>query len=259
MPKFPSMSKGGNEVVVTPMPNNEDAALGPIVADMSSLPDSDFDVAPAPRSGGMMQGGMVSSPDMAMRSTSVSGNNSRSLSAGGSVEIFDIDSGSMPMPNYGSGGNGQIGVMSNSSVTVYPIDGGMSGMAPMASYDSGFNTGFNGGASAGGDAHIYFKHGSSRLGSGDLSKLRNVAQQAKSSVGRVNVEGFASQRTQTNSTVRSKVLNLKESMNRSFAVSKNLIEKGVPANKIKTVSWGDAQSTGSEGTDRRVDVRLNGQ
>ena len=109
-------------------------------------------------------------------------------------------------------------------------------------------------------SNIYFPYGSSRLDGSDRSVLDNVAETAKfAPVERVSVEGHASMKTQTNDPVKAKVLNLKESMNRASEVSAQLIEKGVPAEKIKTVGWGDTKPAGgSEAAQRRVDIYTAG-
>lgn len=170
----------------------------------------------------------------------------------------------MPAPmlptNYGGGLP-----TSDSSVTVFSLDGDIAPVAQEYIHDNGAtsNVGYmpvigDMAANYSGNAQgqIFFKHGSSRLGSGDMRKLSNVADQAKfAPVNRITVEGYASQPTQAGSqTVESHVLNLKESMNRSFAVSKTLIQKGVPAEKVKTVSWGATKSSGNNKQDRRVDI-----
>lgn len=180
-----------------------------------------------------------------------------------SVDIFDL-SGEVPVagasfynnPTYQDGGI----ATNDSSVTVYPVDGD-SGM--VQSYDA-YNSpsmpmggGFEnyGGAA---DNQIFFKHGSARLGSGDIAKLTHIADKARfAPVSRITVEGFASRPTQAGAqTVEGSILNLKESMNRSFAVSKNLMEQGVPAEKLKTVSWGAAKASGNDSQDRRADVTM---
>ncbi|MEM6812517.1 MAG: OmpA family protein [Pseudomonadota bacterium] len=106
------------------------------------------------------------------------------------------------------------------------------------------------------DESIFFKHGSSRLGSNDRQKISQFADQAKfAPVNKVTVEGYASRPTQVGSdSVKAHVLNLKESMNRSFAVSKSLIQSGLPQEKIKTVSYGSKRATGDDDFDRRVDL-----
>lgn len=190
-----------------------------------------------------------------------------------SVEIFDlvdnVGFGAAPMgqaPTMPSFNNGVFS--SDSSVTIFSLDGpapmlgggfggGMNNQAGYvpAPYNS---TGYSGGNGAN---QIFFKHGSSRLGGGDLSKLSTVADQAKfAPVSRITVAGHASQPTQAGSqTVQGHILNLKESMNRAYAVSKSLIRKGVPAEKIKTVSWGATKPTGNDGQDRRVDIIMGEQ
>lgn len=160
------------------------------------------------------------------------------------------------MPNY----NYSV-IAADPSVTIFPVDGspaGVSGVSPnyvqpvMGQEQQSYHGGGN---------QIFFSNGSSRLGGGDMNKLSNVAEQAKfAPVNRVTVAGYASKPTQAGShTVEGHILNLKESMNRSFAVSKTLMKKGVPAEKIKTVSWGSTKATGNETQDRRVDVIMGEQ
>lgn len=212
--------------------------------------------------------------------------------SGGSVEIYDVDSGmpqnggaSVPpvQPDYVG-----IPLATDPNVTVYPIDGynmypGEMGAArvaggqwpnavlPMGNAGSGMTPppssfggdqpmAIEGGKLAsrdnGSTANIYFGYGSSHLGGNDRSVLSSVAETAKfAPVDRISVEGHASAPTQTDDPVKSKILNLKESMNRAGAVSQELIEKGVPAEKIKTVSWGDTKpGAGGEAAQRRVDI-----
>lgn len=147
----------------------------------------------------------------------------------------------------------------NSSVTIFPLNQEMrntfEGQAPAfqgvgnpQGFSSIGSTGFNNNS----DAQIYFRHGSSRLGKGDLRKISSVAQKS----GPITVEGYASKPTQAGQqSVEARILNLKESMNRSFAVSRALLKKGVPAENLTTVSHGSAKATGNASQDRRVDVR----
>lgn len=152
--------------------------------------------------------------------------------------------------------SGGINAGSNSNVTIFPLNDDMrntfEGRAPsykgyaapqgFVPIESGFNNS---------DAQIYFNHGSSRLGRGDIRKLSAVAQKS----GAVKVEGYASKPTQAGAqSVKASILNLKESMNRSFAVSSALLKKGVPAGNITTVSHGSGKATGNPSQDRRVDV-----
>lgn len=166
----------------------------------------------------------------------------------------------LSMPSYSGGINA-----SNNSVTIYPLNQEMQnifqGQAPIYN-----NTGTTINQDfmpqsylpplpdmgmSGGD-QIYFRHGSSNLGEGDLKKLSAVA---KTINGYITVEGYASRPTQKGEqSVQASILNLKESMNRSFAVSSTLLKKGVPAENIKTVSYGSARASGNSEQDRRVDI-----
>lgn len=201
-----------------------------------------------------------------------------------SVEIYDIDS-SSPRTYGGGGASGAAagGMPSSveSSVTVFPVEGGTypgqmastwpNSVLPVSNSGA---TGYKGGSASmsGGRAspsvgtgytpsQIFFKHGSARLGNGDQQILRQVADQAKfSPVERVSIEGHASSRTGVSDPVEAKIVNLKESMNRAFSVSSQLMRNGVPAEKIKTTVWGDTKNEGgSEDHNRRVDIITGGQ
>lgn len=205
--------------------------------------------------------------------------------SGGSVELFDLDE-TAPLssiPSVERIGSLDAGVLmpNNSSVTVYPLDGGYN---PGASWADGMtsrpviDTGFGGSAitpppvnfddntplptgklssSAGeGVSRIYFPYGSANLDGSDKRVLKDVAETAKfAPVDRVSVEGHASAKTQAGDPITARMLNLKESMNRAYEVSRELIDKGVPAEKIKTVGWGDTKPAGgNEPNQRRVDI-----
>lgn len=210
-----------------------------------------------------------------------------------SVEIYDPET-AMPYGSRGGqrGGNqytsGGASVATvtgvpmvsstDSSVDIYPVDGSyagsMDGTWPNSLYPTSSGmTPLGGGsqqASAGrasprvgsgyAPSQIFFKHGSSRIGSGDQQVLRQVADQAKfAPVERVRVEGHASTRTGVSDPVEAKIVNLKESMNRAFNVSSTLMREGVPAEKIQTTVWGDTKNTGDEANSRRVDIITGGQ
>jgi len=177
------------------------------------------------------------------------------------------------LPNF----DYQISNASNGDVTVYSLDGAPPAITPriqpnmtpppvMAAplnnniYQRPSNSPrmarLGSGSSA--DEQIFFKFGSSRLGSIDKQKISKFAEKAKfAPINHVTVEGYASRPTQAGEgTVESHILNLKESMNRSFAVSKSLMRNGLPAEKIKTVSHGSVKSTGDDVYDRRVDMYM---
>jgi outer membrane protein OmpA-like peptidoglycan-associated protein len=217
--------------------------------------------------------------------------------SGGSVEIYDLDSGAAqgaPVPAVQPDYVG-IPMATDPNVTVYPLDGyndypgelrpqppsAFAGATqwpnsilpmgqanamtpPPVSFGGDQPMAIEGGklsSRAGNDiSNIYFPYGSARLDGNDRSVLSNVAETAKfAPVDRVSVEGHASLRAQTNDPVKAKILNLKESTNRAVAVSQELIQKGVPAEKIKTVAWGDTKpSGGGEAEQRRVDIYTAG-
>lgn len=216
--------------------------------------------------------------------------------SGGSVEIYDIDSGmpqGAPVPAVQPDYVG-IPMATDPNVTVYPLDGyndypgelrpqppsamaganqwpnsilpvGSAMTPPPASFGGDQPMDIQNGklASRAGNqiSNIYFPYGSARLDGNDRTVLSSVAETAKfAPVDRVSVEGHASAPAQTNDPVKAKILNLKESTNRAVAVSQELIQKGVPAEKIKTVAWGDTKpSGGGEAEQRRVDVYTAGQ
>lgn len=171
-------------------------------------------------------------------------------------------------PDY----DNQLPSVTTGSVTVYSLDGAPPAIvAPMHAGMTPAPIMRNNGAvttyslsshympsmlRGGADEQIFFRNGSSRLGSIDKQKISAFANKARfAPVHKVTVKGHASRPTQVGTdTVEAHVLNLKESMNRSFAVSKTLMRDGVPAEKIKTVSYGSTQATGDDKYDRRVDM-----
>lgn len=164
--------------------------------------------------------------------------------------VMPMQDGGMIMPN-------------DNSVTIFPVDGAMAAGIPQYGQASGQSFGMsqNAGSSYGlggnmqaSNNRIFFKDGSSRLGSLDRQRIENAAQSAQFG-SMVSVEGYASRPTQAGSgSVESHILNLKQSMNRSYAVARQLMREGVPGEKVKAVSWGSARATGDNNFDRRVDI-----
>jgi outer membrane protein OmpA-like peptidoglycan-associated protein len=109
-------------------------------------------------------------------------------------------------------------------------------------------------------SQIYFAYGSARLDNASKNAMASISEKAKfSPMERVQVEGYASPAAQTKDVVQAKILNLKESMDRAQVVTESLLRHGVPAEKIKTVAWGDTKaSSESEQESRRVDI-ITGQ
>lgn len=180
----------------------------------------------------------------------------------GGVQMYDPASDMSMETGYAALGNsGGVPAPQDSRVTVYPIDGNYyEGEAAGSAASPYVGTGYVPSSAAGyrpGDTQIFFKHGSSRLGSGDEQRLEQVAEQAKfSPVDRIRVEGHASTRANTGDPVMDRVVNLKQSMDRTYAVSRSLMMKGVPAEKIKATSWGDTRQPEGlpEDQARRVDI-----
>lgn len=215
-----------------------------------------------------------------------------STSSGGAVEIYNLDSG---RPYGGSGetisrvplggsspfDGGGSPLPSDPSVTVYPLDGGSDLYAALPQAGGGYmpipgqpvggdmrlynvgggtgqaiDAGKNSPRTGGPVSSVYFGYGSSNISGEDSNALRSVAETAKfAPVDRILVEGHASTPTQTNDPVEARILNLRESLKRAGTVAEKLIEEGVPAEKIKTVGWGDTkQGAGGEAEQRRVDI-----
>tara|TARA_B100000508_G_scaffold136300_1_gene129146 strand:+ start:428 stop:1222 length:795 start_codon:yes stop_codon:yes gene_type:complete len=188
----------------------------------------------------------------------------------GGIEVGGLNA-MPPMMNSNDPLMANMNISGDSSVTIFPLDGvapTMSLGGPSTSMVVNGSEFYNpsyapvatptyvGGGTP--NTQIFFKHGSSRLGSGDMRKLSDVAQSATMSSGRIAVEGHASRPAQTSDPVRGSILNLKESMNRAYAVSKTLIQKGVPASKLKTTAYGDTVPAGSDQQQRRVDIISGG-
>ena len=204
--------------------------------------------------------------------------------SGGSVEIYDLNS---PAPDMGYASGAVppvyqdpqgIPLATDPRVTVYPVDGYSSfqpeptwpnAVLPVTGSVSSADIGssrFSGdrtiesgklsSRSAPGVSNVYFRYGSANLDGNDRSVLRDVAETAKfAPVDRVRVEGYASTPTQTNDPVKAKILNLKQSLKRASTVSEQLIEQGVPAEKIETKAGGDTKPSGAgEAGERRVDI-----
>ena len=182
----------------------------------------------------------------------------------GGVQMYDPNN---PAAYASLGNTGGIPAPQDSRVTVFPIEGEYYGQDTLVgsgavggSYGGG---GFSSPASAylPGTTQIYFAHGSARLSHRDEQTLQQVAEQARfSPVDRISVEGHASSRANTGDPVTDAAVNLKESMNRTYAVSRSLMSKGVPADKIRATSWGDTRNPPGMPEDqaRRVDIYSGG-
>jgi outer membrane protein OmpA-like peptidoglycan-associated protein len=248
-----NMFKSNDDVVVINGATGQVVEPKPYMSSMPTAPaPAPTNVAPVPAPGQPYAGNFDPNNLMSVYNQ---------ISRGG-VQMYDPSQGG-DMSGYGGGLSSAGGVPSpqDSRVTVFPLEGGYMGDMGQAGMASPYvSTAYAPSGAAGylpGSTQIFFKHGSSRLGSGDEQKLEQVAEQAKfSPVDRISIEGHASTRAATGDPVTDRAVNLKQSMDRTYAVSRSLMLKGVPAEKIKATSWGDTrQPEGiSEDQARRVDI-----
>ncbi len=111
-------------------------------------------------------------------------------------------------------------------------------------------------------AVLYFETGSSRVGQGDMNKLRSVAQAQQSSGATVKVVGHASSRTRELPLDRHMMVNLRMSQERSTNVVKNLIKLGIPSQKIIVEARSDSEPLtreampSDEAKNRRTEIFL---
>lgn len=108
---------------------------------------------------------------------------------------------------------------------------------------------------------IYFAHGTTGLDEQALERVAAIISAYQAQNKAISVEGHASTRSTIEDPQRRKIVNLKVSMNRAYAVAKRLIEKGVPAEMIRLVAWGEGRplppslsGMDNEAASRRVDI-----
>ncbi len=108
---------------------------------------------------------------------------------------------------------------------------------------------------------VYFGHDSTALSQAALSKVQSVASQFnQASGGGITVEGHSSVKANYDDAAQRKIVNLKISMDRAFAVARSLIQSGVPADFVRVMAWGDVrppmQTDGKTAEDaaRRVEI-----
>jgi outer membrane protein OmpA-like peptidoglycan-associated protein len=89
---------------------------------------------------------------------------------------------------------------------------------------------------------VYFGHDSAALSLEAQGKVASVASQFNEASGQgITVEGHSSVKANYEGAAQRKIVNLKISMNRAFAVARGLIENGVPADFIRVMAWGDVR------------------
>ena len=88
---------------------------------------------------------------------------------------------------------------------------------------------------------VYFAHDSARLTQEALAKIAGVANSFNNAAGLgLTVEGHASVKANYQDEAQRRIVNLKISMDRAFAVASELINQGIPAEAVRVMAWGDA-------------------
>lgn len=160
------------------------------------------------------------------------------------------------------------------SVDVYPLDYGMAdpgmrwagsgilmptGRQAMSGASSGGVVGANG------SVRLFFAHGSSRLSPDSQRALEELAAWAGRTGGAIVVEGHASQRASAADPVGKDSANLKQSLDRAYAVSRELLQLGVAADRVTTSGFGDTrpamagEGRSAEAASRRVEIYTEGE
>lgn len=108
---------------------------------------------------------------------------------------------------------------------------------------------------------VYFAHDSVTLNAQALQSLKDVSREFNFSAGRgLTVSGHASVRANYNNEKQRRLVNLRVSMSRAFAVAAALIKDGVPADAVRILAWGDAvpprilNGKSLEAASRRVEI-----
>lgn len=103
---------------------------------------------------------------------------------------------------------------------------------------------------------IYFDHDATGLEPSDLGGIAEVSERFDPSreFSMISVEGYASVESSEPDPIKRRIVNMRVSMDRVYAVARALMEAGVPAEQIRTVAWGEDQTISSAEQARRVDV-----
>lgn len=138
--------------------------------------------------------------------------------------------------------------LDNSAVTVAPIVQDTFNQPVALGYgsatgNSGYSNGYAGNSDSVGGlpaAILFFETGSSRVGQGDMNKLRQISQMQRNNGAVVKVVGHASSRTRELPLDRHMMVNLRMSQERSTNVVKALINLGVPSQNIVVEAKSDS-------------------
>ncbi len=121
----------------------------------------------------------------------------------------------------------------NGSVEIFSLDGGArfpdSGRRSVVAGPSGLRP----------RDLLYFAHDSTALDAESLALIDALAGMLGRSGRPVRIEGHASLQAHQKTDSARRIVNLKVSMDRAFAVSRALIARGVPAASLRVSAWGD--------------------
>lgn len=130
------------------------------------------------------------------------------------------------------------------SVQIFSLDGDASNSASFEAGEplAGHSGVMIAGTDVSGMTIIYFGHDSHDLDSESLEKIARLSKEFDSARGQgINVEGHASVTANYADDIQRKIVNLKISMDRALAVSRELIKQGVPAEAIRVTAWGETR------------------
>lgn len=129
------------------------------------------------------------------------------------------------------------------SVQIFSLDGEIAGVAVSGGENLlPMQPERQAGVSAPNIAIIYFGHDSDELSAeamATIERLTNAFSSFQEGEG-YSVEGHASVTANYADEAQRRIVNLKISMDRALAVSRALINGGIPADSIRVVAWGDA-------------------
>jgi outer membrane protein OmpA-like peptidoglycan-associated protein len=148
-------------------------------------------------------------------------------------------------------------ITSDPSVQVFPLDAPVpmpittKSVGPHASLEGvGNSSNYAISNQADGPAIVFFDRSSTKLN----SDAKNLIATLTAISGNVSVQGFASTESTITDPVRRKIVNLQVSMSRALSVARALIEKGIPAETITTVAYGEARPAPDPAQSRRVEI-----
>lgn len=189
---------------------------------------------------------------------------------GGAVTVYGLDGNASDTP--GSGGRQTplaLQSAADPSVDVYPLDYGLvelgtrwagSGILMPSGRQAMMGAASDGIVGANGSVRLFFAHGSSRIMPDSRRALEELAAWAGRTGGAIVVEGHASRRASAADPVGKESVNLKQSLDRAYVVSRELLRLGVAADRVTTSGFGDSRPAlaeperSAEAASRRVEI-----